>query len=237
MAIARRPRLPGWSATGTGSSWWTPGCARATRGSRRLGRSPGLRTSPTSPACTAPLPRPTRTSGYPAPRTCSSPTRHLHQPQIAAVGASVDTPGHTARTWRRDEMDRAVTEDQTGGLTRLVLGRGGRIAGATIVGPGAGETLTELTLAIRQGPVCRRVVERRHRRGPGTAGCTDRRPPRDRCAGGRPRGDGSTCAAEPVRSTSSGPACASGPGSAVDVTVLRLETRRCPAGLPAGMDL
>jgi len=52
---------------------------------------------------------------------CSSPTRHLHQPEIAVVGASVDTPGHTVRTCRRDEMDRAVTEDQTGGLTRLVL--------------------------------------------------------------------------------------------------------------------
>jgi len=117
---------------------------------------------------------------------CPSPTRHLHQPEIAAVGASVDTPGHIVRTCRRDEVDRAVTEDQTGGLTRLVLDRGGRIAGATIVGPRAGETLTELTLAIRQGPVRRRVVERRHRRGPGrlaaAAGAMARRARLSRCA-------------------------------------------------------
>lgn len=72
-------------------------------------------------------------------------------PEIAALGAPADTPGHTVRTCRHDEVDRAITEDQTAGFTRLVLDRRGRIAGATIVSPRAGDTLPELTLAVRLG--------------------------------------------------------------------------------------
>ncbi len=50
-----------------------------------------------------------------------------------------------------DEVDRAVVEDKTVGFTRLVLDGRGRIVGATVVWPRAGETLAELNLAVRKG--------------------------------------------------------------------------------------
>ncbi len=73
-------------------------------------------------------------------------------PEVAAVGAPTDGshPG-TVHTLRHEEVDRAVTEGRTAGFTRLVTDRGGRIVGATVVGPRAGETLAELTLAVRRG--------------------------------------------------------------------------------------
>jgi pyruvate/2-oxoglutarate dehydrogenase complex dihydrolipoamide dehydrogenase (E3) component len=57
----------------------------------------------------------------------------------------------TTRTWQHDEVDRAIAEGRTAGFTRLVLDRRGRVVGATVVGPRAGETLAELTLAVRRG--------------------------------------------------------------------------------------
>ncbi len=48
-------------------------------------------------------------------------------------------------------MDRAIAEDETGGFTRLVTDSAGRVLGATVVGPRAGESLAELTLAVRHG--------------------------------------------------------------------------------------
>lgn len=69
-------------------------------------------------------------------------------PEVAAVGA---TTGHRVRTYRSTWVDRAVAEDETTGFSRLVLDRRGRVIGATVVGPRAGETLAELTLAVRRG--------------------------------------------------------------------------------------
>ena len=48
-------------------------------------------------------------------------------------------------------MDRAVTEGALGGFTSLVVDKRGHVLGATVVGPRAGETLGELTLAITRG--------------------------------------------------------------------------------------
>ena len=74
-------------------------------------------------------------------------------PEVAAVGLT--TPDtrlqHRSRTVRHTHVDRAVTEDSTGGFTRLILDRRGRILGGTIVGPRAGESLAELALAVRKG--------------------------------------------------------------------------------------
>ncbi|WP_219416930.1 dihydrolipoyl dehydrogenase family protein [Pseudonocardia nigra] len=70
-------------------------------------------------------------------------------PEVAAVGVGADEPGVTVRTVRHDEVDRAVAEGRTSGFSRLVLDRRGRVVGATVVGPRAGETLAELTLAVR----------------------------------------------------------------------------------------
>ncbi len=72
-------------------------------------------------------------------------------PEVAAVGLPAGSPGTTARTRHHDEVDRAVAEGRTAGFTRLVLDRRGRVVGATVVGPRAGETLAELTLAVRRG--------------------------------------------------------------------------------------
>ena len=76
-------------------------------------------------------------------------------PEVAAVGASTSAPGpadgSTVVTRRHDHVDRAVAEADRAGFARLALDARGRVVGATVVGPRAGETLAELTLAVRLG--------------------------------------------------------------------------------------
>jgi pyruvate/2-oxoglutarate dehydrogenase complex dihydrolipoamide dehydrogenase (E3) component len=55
------------------------------------------------------------------------------------------------RTLPHVQVDRAITEGQVAGFSRLVLGGKGRVVGATIVGPRAGESLAEVVLAARHG--------------------------------------------------------------------------------------
>lgn len=75
-------------------------------------------------------------------------------PEVAAVGKPTwSEDGQSApRTMTRHHVrvDRAVVEGHTEGFTRLALGRRSRLVGATVVGPRAGETLAELTLAVRK---------------------------------------------------------------------------------------
>lgn len=74
-------------------------------------------------------------------------------PEVAAVG--IDTGGERDgvrfRTLEHTDVDRAVTEGRTDGFTRLAVDHKGRVVGATVVGPRAGETIGELTLAVRRG--------------------------------------------------------------------------------------
>lgn len=49
-----------------------------------------------------------------------------------------------------DDVDRALTEVETGGLAKLVTHQG-RIIGATILGPHAGELIHEIVLAMQTG--------------------------------------------------------------------------------------
>ena len=72
-------------------------------------------------------------------------------PEVASVGVPAGSHGTTTRTRRHDEVDRAIAEGRPVGFTRLVLDRRGRVVGATVVGPRAGETLAELTLAVHRG--------------------------------------------------------------------------------------
>ncbi len=75
-------------------------------------------------------------------------------PEVAAVGAATwsDTGAQpTTVTRHHADVDRALAEARTDGFARLTLGRRGKILGATIVGPRAGETLAEVTLAVRHG--------------------------------------------------------------------------------------
>ena len=74
-------------------------------------------------------------------------------PEVAGVGVPTsDVPsGCTLHRWEHAHVDRAVAEAETEGFTALVLDGRGRLVGATVVGPRAGETLGELTLAVRHG--------------------------------------------------------------------------------------
>jgi pyruvate/2-oxoglutarate dehydrogenase complex dihydrolipoamide dehydrogenase (E3) component len=73
-------------------------------------------------------------------------------PEVAAVGlpsSGAQSRGHRVVTWDHAHSDRAIAEDDTVGYTRIVVDRRGTILGGTIVGPRAGETLGELTLAVQ----------------------------------------------------------------------------------------
>ncbi len=75
-------------------------------------------------------------------------------PEVAAVGATTEATdladGHRQITQNHRDVDRAVTDGKIDGFARLAVDGRGRIAGATLVGPRAGETLAELTLAVRK---------------------------------------------------------------------------------------
>jgi pyruvate/2-oxoglutarate dehydrogenase complex dihydrolipoamide dehydrogenase (E3) component len=74
------------------------------------------------------------------------------QPEVGAVGlqaADAATLGHRIVTRHHQHVDRAVTESKTDGFTQLVVGRSGRVLGGTVVGPRAGETLGEISLAVK----------------------------------------------------------------------------------------
>jgi pyruvate/2-oxoglutarate dehydrogenase complex dihydrolipoamide dehydrogenase (E3) component len=77
-------------------------------------------------------------------------------PELAQVGlteaAARDRLGSAATVlrWPFAENDRARTERDTEGLIKVVLGRRGRIVGASIVGAGAGDQLALWCLAVAQ---------------------------------------------------------------------------------------
>lgn len=85
----------------------------------------------------------------------ATPRVTFTHPEVAAVGVSTvlahSRDDLSLIEWSHTNLDRAVTEAVTDGFTRLVVDRRGRILGATVVGPRAGETLGEVTLAIRHG--------------------------------------------------------------------------------------
>jgi pyruvate/2-oxoglutarate dehydrogenase complex dihydrolipoamide dehydrogenase (E3) component len=75
-------------------------------------------------------------------------------PEVASVGvppAEARERGLTVRRVEHAAVDRAVAEGVTDGFTSLVLDRKRRLVGAVVVGPRAGETLGEVSLAIRKG--------------------------------------------------------------------------------------
>jgi len=77
-------------------------------------------------------------------------------PELAHVGATeAQARDHHSMlkvlTWPFTENDRAQTERCTEGLIKVVLGSRGKILGATIVGPRAGEMITTWVLAINEG--------------------------------------------------------------------------------------
>ncbi len=85
--------------------------------------------------------------------TSAVPRVTYTHPEVAAVGIDTgrERDGVRMLTLTHEHVDRAVTEGRTDGLTRLAVDRKGRILGATVVGPRAGETLGELAIAVRRG--------------------------------------------------------------------------------------
>ena len=77
-------------------------------------------------------------------------------PELAQAGlgeaAARDTHGDTIRVlrWNFTENDRAQTERDTVGMVKVVTSAKGRILGAAILGPGAGDQIMAWALAISQ---------------------------------------------------------------------------------------
>ncbi len=74
-------------------------------------------------------------------------------PEVAAVGlapADAEGAGCVVREVSHAHTDRAIAEGSVDGFTRLVVDRKGRVRGAVIVGPRAGESIGEAALAVRQ---------------------------------------------------------------------------------------
>lgn len=75
-------------------------------------------------------------------------------PEVAAVGASLadaDRDGLAVREVPLADTDRAIADGRTDGFARIVVDARGRVHGATIVGPRAGETLGEASVAVARG--------------------------------------------------------------------------------------
>lgn len=98
--------------------------------------------------------------------TSGTPRVTFTDPEVACTGIDVRQarrdPGLRLQTLRHDDVDRAVTEDDTSGSTTLVLDRKRRIVGACVVGPRAGETIGELVLAVEHGLRTRDVAAAVH---------------------------------------------------------------------------
>lgn len=73
-------------------------------------------------------------------------------PEIAAVGMAPSEAidgKHLVYTVEHSATDRAIAEGETDGLSQIVVDTRGRVLGGTIVGPRAGESLGELTVAVK----------------------------------------------------------------------------------------
>lgn len=97
--------------------------------------------------------------------TTTVPRVTFTDPEVAAVGLGADSASDAGlHVVVRDHahLDRAIVESDVRGFTKLVVDAKGRILGATVVGPRAGETLGELTLAVRHGMRTRNLAGTTH---------------------------------------------------------------------------
>lgn len=86
-------------------------------------------------------------------------------PEVAVVGVPTDGAGErglTVREVAHSHTDRAIAEGETAGLTRIVVDARGRVRGALVVGPRAGETIGEAALAVRHGMRARDLAAATH---------------------------------------------------------------------------
>jgi pyruvate/2-oxoglutarate dehydrogenase complex dihydrolipoamide dehydrogenase (E3) component len=98
--------------------------------------------------------------------TATVPRVTFTSPEVAAVGVGTEDAAHRSDlhvvSWEHGHLDRAVTEADTDGFTKLVVDAKGRVLGGTVVGPRAGETLGELALAVRHGMRTRDIAGTTH---------------------------------------------------------------------------
>ena len=86
----------------------------------------------------------------------SVPWTTFTDPEVARVGLTErearERYGH-AESFRQDfsELDRALCDGETEGFAKLVTGRRGKLLGAHIIGPDAGNYIAESVLALRKG--------------------------------------------------------------------------------------
>lgn len=75
------------------------------------------------------------------------------EPEVAQVGISVEQcnklPNGEVYQFNIDQLDRAVTDNNEAGVAKILTDRG-RIVGAHIIGPHAGELIHELALAVQE---------------------------------------------------------------------------------------
>ena len=93
-------------------------------------------------------------------------------PEVASVGLTPGyaPPGSRVAYLPLAELDRAITDGRTDGFIAIVAGPrrllrnagGGRILGATIVAPRAGEMIAEIVLAMRTGAFTGRLAQTSH---------------------------------------------------------------------------
>ena len=93
-------------------------------------------------------------------------------PEVASVGVAPRhaPPGSRVAYLPLAEVDRAITDGRTDGFIAIVAGPrrllrnagGGRILGATIVAPRAGEMIAEIVLAMRTGAFAGRLAQASH---------------------------------------------------------------------------
>jgi pyruvate/2-oxoglutarate dehydrogenase complex dihydrolipoamide dehydrogenase (E3) component/uncharacterized membrane protein YdjX (TVP38/TMEM64 family) len=83
-------------------------------------------------------------------------------PEIARVGLNEQQArglAHEVTRFELAELDRAIIEGQREGYVKLITAAGsGKLLGATVVGPHAGELLAEYTLALQQGLSLRQLL-------------------------------------------------------------------------------
>ncbi|MBA3310935.1 MAG: FAD-dependent oxidoreductase [Nocardioidaceae bacterium] len=98
--------------------------------------------------------------------TTTIPRVTFTSPEVAAVGVSTETAARRSElrvvNWDHEHLDRAVVESDVHGFTKFVVDGKGRVLGATVVGPRAGETLGELILAVRHGLRTRDIAGTTH---------------------------------------------------------------------------
>lgn len=93
-------------------------------------------------------------------------------PEVARVGAvEADAPSRSRVAYLPlAEVDRAVVADRTDGYVKIIAGPrpvvrrlgGGRVIGATVVAPRAGEMIAEVALAMRTGAFAGRLAQTAH---------------------------------------------------------------------------